>query len=256
MRIEATFLGTGTSQGVPIIACTCPVCHSLDFRDKRLRTSMHLKVNAKSIIIDSGPDFRQQMLRNQIQDIDALLFTHEHQDHVAGLDDVRPINYLKNKDIPVYATASVRQRLEKAFDYVFAAEKYPGAPRIHLHEITNTPFEAAGISITPIQVMHHKLPVFGFRIGGFTYITDADAISQVEQEKIKGSKVLVVNALRKEKHRSHFTLTEALALIEKLEPERAFLTHISHQMGKHAEVSQELPSHVQLAYDGLQVVLD
>mgnify|MGYP006267836473 CR=1 FL=1 len=254
MHIEATFLGTGTSQGVPIIGCDCPVCRSLDFRDKRLRTSIHFSINGKSIVIDSGPDFRQQMLQNYIHDLDALIFTHEHQDHVAGLDDVRPINYLRDKDIPIYASAQVRARLEKAFHYVFATEKYPGAPRIQLHQIDNSPFEAAGVLFTPIEVMHYKLPVLGFRIGDFTYITDANFIAESEQEKIKGSKVLVLNALRQREHLSHFTLEEALELIEKLQPERAFLTHISHQMGKHAEISEQLPAHVQLAYDGLKVM--
>jgi phosphoribosyl 1,2-cyclic phosphate phosphodiesterase len=251
-----TFLGTGTSQGVPIIGCRCEVCTSVDFRDKRLRTSLHVKVDGKDFIFDAGPDFRQQVLRERIVQLDALIFTHEHKDHTAGLDDVRGFNYKDGaQSVHVFGRSSVLDNLKKEYAYAFSDFKYPGIPLIDLHEITNTPFEISGTTIVPIEVLHYKLPVFGFRIKDFTYITDANFISEEELEKIKGSKVLVLNALRKTDHISHFTLPQALEIIEKVKPERAYLTHLSHQMGRHNEVEQELPENVKIAYDGLKVVL-
>ena len=248
------FLGTGTSQGIPVIDCRCEVCSSLDFRDKRLRTSIHISIDGKSFVFDSGPDFRQQILRERITTLDALIFTHEHKDHTAGLDDVRGFNYKEGgKSMQVYGHKRVLDTLKKEFSYAFTENKYPGIPLIDLNEISNEPFDVEGIKITPIEVMHYKLPVFGFRINDFTYITDANFISDEELAKIKGTKVLVINALRKIEHISHFTLQQALDVIEKIQPEKAFLTHLSHQMGKHVHVEGSLPSNVRIAYDGQQV---
>lgn len=253
--MKVTFLGTGTSQGVPVITCDCPVCRSLDYRDKRLRSSIHLEVDGKSFVIDSGPDFRQQMLREEIQQLDALLFTHEHKDHTAGMDDVRSFNFSQQKDMPIYARAQVVEQLKREFAYVFAQNKYPGVPRVEVNLIENRAFEVEGVHFTPIQVMHYKMPVFGFRVGDFSYITDANYIAPEEKEKIKGSKVLVINALQKEPHISHFRLQEALEVIEELAPEKAYLTHISHRLGLHREISEELPENVALAHDGLKITL-
>lgn len=248
-----TFLGTGTSQGVPVIACHCEVCRSLDWRDKRLRTSIHISVNEKSFIIDSGPDFRQQVIRERITRLDALIFTHEHKDHTAGLDDVRSYNFKQDKVMPVYGRQSVLNQLKKEFAYIFAEEKYPGVPRLQLFTIENKPFSIGEIEFIPIETLHYKLPVFGFRIKDFTYITDANYVDEAEKEKIKGSKVLVLNALQKKKHISHFNLQEAIAFINEMNPQKAYLTHISHSMGLHNEVSKELPDHIEIAYDGLKV---
>lgn len=253
--MKITFLGTGTSQGVPVIACECDVCTSLDFRDKRLRTSIHIQTDTTSLVIDSGPDFRQQMLREKITRLDALVFTHEHKDHTAGMDDVRSFNFKQKMDMPVYGRKRVLDQLKTEFAYVFAKVKYPGVPQVEIHEITNEPFQINDLSITPIEVMHHKLPVFGFRIGDFTYITDANFISDEEKEKIKGTKFLVVNGLQKEEHISHFTLDEAIELIDEIGPEHGYITHISHKLGRHNEVSAELPDHISLAYDGLTIEL-
>ncbi|QHL86792.1 MBL fold metallo-hydrolase [Nibribacter ruber] len=253
--MKITLLGTGTSQGVPVIGCECEVCRSLDYRDKRLRVSVHVEVEGKSLIIDSGPDFRQQMLRERIKRVDALLFTHEHKDHTAGMDDIRAFNFMQHIDMPVYADPRVLRQLQQEFSYIFTNTTYPGVPRVELNPIQNEPFMVVGQQVTPIAVMHHKLPVFGFRIGDFTYITDANFISEEEKDKIRGSKILVLNALRKEPHISHFSLPEALSLIEELAPEQAYLTHISHLLGLHREVEQELPPHVRLAYDGLSFTL-
>lgn len=251
MRI--TLLGTGTSQGVPVIGCTCEVCRSVDYRDKRLRVSVHLQVGGKSIIIDTGPDFRQQVLRERIRTLDALVFTHEHKDHTAGLDDIRAYNFSQHKDMPVYAEERVLEQLKKEFSYIFADYKYPGIPQVQLHTVTNHPFEVEGVPFTPIRVMHYKLPVFGYRVGDFTYITDANYIAEAEKEKIKGSKVVVLNALRQEPHISHFSLQEAIHLLEELQPEQAYLTHISHLLGQHREVETQLPGFIRLGYDGLQL---
>lgn len=253
MRVH--FLGTGTSQGVPIIGCRCPVCTSVDYRDKRLRTSIGIELPNLNIVIDTGPDFRQQMLHAQWNKLDAVLFTHEHKDHIAGLDDVRAFNYMQHKAIPAYATARVIAHLKQEYAYVFNNTKYPGIPQIELHEITYQPFHIQGVEIIPIQVMHSKLPVTAFRIGDFTYVTDANYIPTEEKHKIKGSKVLVINGLQREPHISHFTLSEALQQIEELEVPQNYLIHISHKMGRHRDVQAELPSHVKLAYDGLVVEL-
>ena len=251
--MKVTFLGTGTSQGVPVIGCSCEVCRSVDYRDKRLRVSVHLQIEDKSIIIDSGPDFRQQVLRERIKKLDALVFTHEHKDHTAGLDDIRAFNFSQNKDIPVFGEQRVLDQLQREFAYIFADYKYPGIPRVELNPIQNEPFEVEGIPFTPIRALHYKLPVFGYRVGDFTYITDANHIDKQEKEKIKGSKVVVLNALRKEPHISHFSLHEAVDLLEELQPEKAYLTHISHLLGQHRNVEPQLPDFIRLAYDGLQL---
>lgn len=250
-----TFLGTGTSQGVPVIACKCEVCSSLDFRDKRFRTSIHIAVDHKSFIIDTGPEFRQQVLREGIDTLDALIFTHEHKDHTAGLDDVRAFNYSQQKEMPLYARQQVIDQIRIEFAYAFAEFKYPGAPQLTLNTIENKPFIVEGIEIIPINVFHYRLPVFGFRIKDFTYITDANRIDEEEKEKIKGSKVLVLNALQKSAHISHFTLDEAIELIQELDPEKAYLTHISHRMGTQKDVSKLLPPNIELAFDGLKITI-
>ncbi|WP_421877791.1 MBL fold metallo-hydrolase [Marinoscillum sp.] len=250
-----TFLGTGTSQGIPVIACDCDVCQSIDFRDKRTRTSIHIEVDGKSLVVDTGPDFRSQMLRERIKHLDAVLFTHAHKDHTAGMDDVRSFNFKQQMDMPVYARKEVIQQLEKEYSYVFAEHKYPGVPQVETHEITNEAFEIAGTRILPIEVMHYKLPVFGFRIQDFTYITDANFIADEELEKIKGTRVLVLNALQKENHISHFTLEEAIQLAQKIGAEQTYFIHMSHKMGKQREVEQELPEGIDFAFDGLKVEL-
>ncbi|RXQ94000.1 MBL fold metallo-hydrolase [Ancylomarina salipaludis] len=251
--MKLTFLGTGTSQGIPIIACKCPVCLSTDKKDKRLRTSALVEVDGQTIVIDSGPDFRYQMLRANVQQLDAILFTHEHKDHTAGLDDVRAFNWVNKKAVDIYAEKRVQASLRQEFSYVFAEFRYPGIPQLNLIDVENKAFQINDTGILPIRAMHLKLPVFGYRIGDMAYITDANYISSEEKEKIKGVKVLVLNALRKEKHLSHFTLSEALALIEELKPESAYLTHFSHQLGFHQEISKELPENVFMAYDGLTI---
>lgn len=251
--MKVTFLGTGTSQGVPVIACDCEVCKSLDFRDNRLRASMHVEYNGSSLVIDSGPDFRQQMLRERIQRLDALIFTHEHKDHTAGMDDVRSFNFKQGEDMPVYGEKRVLEQLKTEFAYAFQEIKYPGVPSIDLHEIINEPFQIENVTLTPIRAMHYKLPVFGYRIGDFAYITDANYIAPEEMNKLKGLKVLVLNALQQEDHISHFTLNEALDVVDELKPEMAYFTHMSHRMGLHQDVSVKLPENVSLAYDGLRI---
>lgn len=249
--MKVTFLGTGTSQGIPVIACNCEVCLSSDSKDKRLRVSVLIEHLGKTIVIDTGPDFRQQMLRENVQQLDAVVFTHEHKDHIAGLDDVRAFNFKQQADMDVYATPQVQESLKREFHYAFDEYKYPGVPELKLHTITNEEFNVKGINFLPINVKHYKLPVKAFRVLNFTYITDANYIDDNELEKIKGSEIVVLNALRKEKHISHFNLQEAIALLEKIKPKKAYLTHISHLMGKHHEVSKELPDFIEIAYDGL-----
>jgi phosphoribosyl 1,2-cyclic phosphate phosphodiesterase len=252
--LKVTFLGTGTSQGVPVITCECEVCKSADKHDKRLRVSVLLEVDKQVILIDTGPDFRYQMLRADVKKLDAVLYTHEHKDHVAGLDDVRAFNYKQQAEVDIYAHQRVQNALKREFHYIFSGDNYPGIPRLRLNNIIEgESFQAAGIDIIPISVMHHQLPVFGFRIGDFTYITDAKIISPQEKEKIKGSKILVINALQKEKHISHFTLDEALEFAAEIGANKTYLTHISHKLGTHAEVSKQLPEGVFLAYDGLEL---
>ena len=249
--MKITFLGTGTSQGIPVISCGCAVCHSDDFRDNRLRTSILMETGDRTIVIDSGPDFRYQMLRARVHDLDAIIYTHEHKDHIAGLDDIRPYNYLQHKDIEVYATVRVQEALEKEFSYIFAAKKYPGIPQINIHTITNQNFFIGETEIIPLDIMHYKLPILGFRINDFTYITDAKTVPQHTIDKIRGTKVLVINALQIEEHISHFTLDEAIAFAELIGAETTYFTHISHNLGKHADVEAVLPANIRLAYDGM-----
>lgn len=253
--MKLTFLGTGTSQGVPVIACECEVCQSIDFHDKRLRTSAHIEVNGLSLVIDTGPDFRQQMLRERIKKIDAVLFTHEHKDHTAGLDDIRSFNYRQGIEIPVYADDRVVDQLKREYSYIFSEDRYPGIPQVEIRPLNGEPFRIGEVTIIPIKVMHYKLPVFGFRIGDVTYITDANHIDDAEKEKIRGSKVLVLNALQKEPHISHFTLDQAIAMALELQAEKTYFTHISHKLGAHGEVSAQLPKNIYLAYDGQQIIL-
>ena len=254
--MKVSFLGTGTSQGVPIIACNCAVCQSNDPRDKRLRSSVLVEKNGFQIVIDTGPDFRQQMLREKVEKLDAVVFTHEHKDHIAGFDDIRGFNWREKKPMEVYGNKNVKNALKRDFHYAFGENKYPGVPKLNLHVIDKEPFEIGPLEIRPIEVMHYKLPVLGFRIEDFTYITDANFISDSEKEKIKGSRVLVLNALKKSEHISHFSLNEAIDLAKELEVEKTYFTHISHQMGFHSEVSKDLPVDIELAYDELQIFID
>lgn len=238
-----------------MIGCECEVCRSLDYRDKRLRVSVHLEIGGKSLVIDSGPDFRQQMLRERIKSLDAVLFTHAHKDHIAGLDDVRAFNFLQKKGMPVYGTSSTLEHVKKEFYYAFEGEKYPGIPVLNLHEISEVDFFLDGINVTPLPVMHLKMPVLGFRVGDFSYITDANFIPDETVKKLKGTKVLVLNALQKDPHVSHFTLDEAVVQAKKIGAEQTYFTHISHKMGLHNQVSKELPAGVALAHDGLTITL-
>ena len=252
--MKLTFLGTGTSHGIPVIGCRCPVCTSGDPRDRRLRTSLLVEVGDQTIVVDTGPDFRQQILDAGIRKLDAVVMTHQHRDHIAGLDDVRSFNYMQQKPMPVYGNHYVMDQIKREFHYVFDND-YPGVPQLELHQIENEPFDVDGLQWTPIQVYHHNLPVFGFRLGGLSYITDANRIPDVEMDKIRNSEVMIINALQREDHISHFTLSEAIEMIEVLKPKRAYLIHVSHNLGLHSEVSEVLPSHVHLAYDGLQITL-
>ena len=255
--MKVTFLGTGTSQGVPVIGCTCEVCRSLDFRDKRLRTSILLEAGGQSIVIDTGPDFRQQMLRAQVMRVDAVIFTHAHRDHTAGLDDIRAYNYIQQADIPVYGSEQVLDQLKIEYAYAFVGNPYPGIPRLSLHAIEDEePFHVNGLSFRPLPVMHLQLPVMGFRINNFSYITDAKYIPPETIEKLKGTEVLVLNALQREQHISHFNLSEALDMVGTIQPRKTYFTHISHKMGLHADVATELPEHVSLAYDGLELSIN
>ena len=253
--MKVTFLGTGTSQGVPIIGCKCRVCISLNPKDKRLRSSVMIEENSKRFVIDTGPDFRQQMLRERVDKIDAVIYTHDHRDHVAGLDDIRALNFIMKKSVDLYATEPVQQGIRSQFGYIFSNRDYPGLPEINFRTISNEPFSIEGVQFTPILVKHMHLDVLGFRIANFTYITDANEISSDEKKKIAGSEVLVLNALRHEKHPSHFTLQEAIAQINELKPKKAYLIHMSHQIGLHEEVEETLPENIRLAYDGLHLTL-
>lgn len=252
-NIKATFLGTGTSSGVPMIGCNCAVCKSSNKKDNRLRSSILIESTQTSIVIDTTPDFRYQMLRTNTTKLDAVLFTHPHKDHIAGLDDIRAFNYFSGKPMEIYANELTEKALRRDYYYAFAENKYPGVPNIQLHTIQLNAFNIQDLHIQPILVWHLQMPVYGFRINNFTYITDANKIDEEEKEKIKGSEVLVLNALRKEKHISHFTLSEAVALAQELAIPKVYFTHISHQLGLHDAVNKELPNHIQLAYDGLQV---
>ncbi len=254
--LKITFLGTGTSQGVPVIACPCPVCQSADSKDKRLRSSVLLEKGNTKIVIDTGPDFRYQMLRAKVKKLDAILFTHSHKDHIAGMDDIRSFNYLQREAMPVYCEKLVLKSLQNEFAYVFDDDKYPGVPEIEPHLISeDTTFQIGEMQFQSIRVMHAGLSVLGFRTNKFAYITDANFINPVELEKLKGLTVLVINALRKRKHISHFNLQEALEIVTLVNPKKAYLTHISHLMGFHREVSRELPENVSLAFDKLEVTV-
>lgn len=252
-KVRVTFLGTGTSMGVPVIGCRCLTCTSTDPKDSRLRTSVLITHVGKNIVIDSGPDFRQQMLHHGVDTLEAIIFTHEHKDHTAGTDDVRAYNFIQNRPVTIWASERVEAALRKEFHYAFAEIKYPGVPEIHFQRITDEPFEIAGLQIVPLPVMHHNLMVYGFRIGGFVYVTDANAIPADTWEKMKGADVLVLNALRKTPHISHFTLDEAVEIAQRLEAKQTYMTHISHQMGRHEDVCAELPHGIAIAHDGLTV---
>jgi phosphoribosyl 1,2-cyclic phosphate phosphodiesterase len=253
--LKITFLGTGTSSGVPMIGCQCDVCTSANKKDKRLRSSILVQSSTTTLVVDTTPDFRYQMLRAEVKNLDAVLFTHPHKDHVAGLDDVRAFNFFQQKAMPVYANALTEEAVKREFAYAFSDKKYPGVPEINLHTITSEPFYIGDISVQPVEVWHHKMPVLGFRFGSFTYITDANRIEENEKEKIRGSKVIVLNALRKEKHISHYTLDEAIAEVQALQIPQSYFTHISHQLGTHKMVSAGLPEGIALAWDGLVVVV-
>ena len=248
--LKITFLGTGTSGGVPMIACSCDVCCSVDSKDKRLRSSILVESDTTTLVVDTTPDFRTQILNAKVKKLDAVIYTHPHKDHVAGLDDVKAFNYFHQQPMRVYANGLTQNALKKEFGYIFEDFKYPGVPDVNLHEIPEELFFIGDIPVLPIKVWHLKMPVLGFRFGDFTYITDANLIEDAELEKIKGSKILVLNALRKEKHLSHFTLDEAVAVSQSLNIPQTYFTHISHQLGFHQNINQELPEHIELAYDG------
>ena len=252
--MKITFLGTGTSQGIPFIGCPCPVCTSPNKKDNRLRSSIWIQTPEVSLVIDSGPDFRYQMLRAKAYKLDAIVFTHGHKDHVAGLDDIRPYNFFEQKPVAVYATEETQASLKREFAYIFADLTYPGIPQIDMNTINaKDPFTINGLTIIPIRVLHYKLEVLGFRIGDFTYITDANYIAPEEMEKIYGSKALVLNALRHEPHISHYTLAEAIEVAKSLKVGDTYFTHISHQLGLHDVVDSDLPEGMHLAYDGLEL---
>jgi phosphoribosyl 1,2-cyclic phosphate phosphodiesterase len=252
-KIKVTFLGTGTSIGVPVITCDCPVCTSDDPHDARFRTSAMIEVNNRTFVIDCGPDFRIQMLRQKVQNLDAVIFTHEHRDHIAGLDDIRAFNYVLNKKIDIYGTKKVMDTIVVEFPYIFSGTRYFGAPQLTIHVIDNQPFIINDIEFIPVMVLHEKSEVTGFRIRDFTYITDASYISDSEKEKIRGSRIIVLNALRNSKHVSHFSVGEAVEILEDLKPDMAYLTHLSHFVGLHEEVNNRLPHNIKLAYDGLEI---
>ncbi|MFM9945927.1 MAG: MBL fold metallo-hydrolase [Bacteroidia bacterium] len=253
--MKVTFLGTGTSQGVPIIGCQCIVCQSTNNKDKRLRSSVMIEMGGKSLVIDTGPDFRQQMLRIENPRLDAVIFTHSHKDHINGFDDIRSFNYIQQGPIEVYLEEAVMTAIRRDYFYMFEEFKYPGVPEANFHIINENEFEIEGIKIVPIRVHHYRMPVLGYRVGNFTYITDANSIGDAEIEKMNGTEVLVLNALRRASHISHFSLEQAMDMVKKINPKRAYFTHISHQLGLHEEVNKELPEGMELAWDGLNVEL-
>jgi len=239
-----------------MIGCNCPVCSSADKKDKRLRSSILVESETTTLVVDTTPDFRYQMLRENVKKLDAVIFTHPHKDHIAGLDDVKAFTYFSKKPIEIYANAMTQEALKREFHYAFADHKYPGVPELNLHTIESEPFYVGDIKVIPILVWHLKMPVLGFRFGDFTYITDANRIDPAEKQKIKGSKAMVLNALRHKKHISHYTLDEAIDLIHELNVPKGYLTHISHQLGKYADVNPALPEGIELAYDGMQLFFD
>lgn len=252
--MKFTFLGTGTSQGVPVIGCKCEVCQSDNPKDKRLRVSGLLETGEEIIVFDCGPDFRQQMLREQVEDIDAILITHEHNDHIIGLDDVRPLNFLHKKDMPIYALERVQIELKERFAYVFAENKYPGAPMVRLERIdAENKFWVGKTEVTPIEVMHGKLPILGFRIKGFAYLTDVKEIAEAEIEKLQNLNTVVLSALHHREHHSHSTLAQAISLAQKIKAKQTYFIHFSHQIGLHAEIEKTLPEGMLMAYDGLSI---
>jgi phosphoribosyl 1,2-cyclic phosphate phosphodiesterase len=251
--MKVTFLGTGTSQGVPIIACECEVCISADANDKRLRSSVLVETENTNFIIDTGPDFRYQMLREGVKKLDAVVFTHEHKDHIAGFDDIRGFNWKTQMPMEVYATPNVEIALKRDFHYAFVEKRYPGVPSLNLHVLDNAPFSVGDLELTPIEVLHYKLPVFGYRVGDFSYVTDVNFISEEEKHKLKGSKVLVLSALRQSDHISHYSLEQAIEVAQEIGAEQTYFTHMSHQIGLHSEVDAQLPAGMNLAYDRLVV---
>ena len=254
-KLHITFLGTGTSSGVPMIGCDCAVCTSTDKRDDRLRSSIKVSSAQTTLVVDTTPDFRYQMLRTETKHLDAVIFTHPHRDHIAGLDDIRAFNFFMNKPMEIYANALTEEALRRDFYYAFTEHKYPGVPEMNMNKIAEEPFIVGDIPVTPIDVWHMKMPVLGFRFGNFTYITDANRLEEHAKDQIRGSEVLVLNALRKEPHISHFTLDEAVSLVKELGIPKAYFTHISHQLGLHEEINKELPEGMALAYDGMELVI-
>lgn len=253
--LKITFLGTGTSQGVPVIGCTCEVCTSNDFKDNRTRSSVLVEDGYTRFVIDTGPDFRQQCLREKVMKLDAVLFTHEHKDHIAGLDDVRAFNFIHKMVMPIYATENVVKALKREYAYIFSDEKYPGIPEIRIETFHKEKFKIGTIEVLPVDVMHYRMPVKAFRINDFAYITDANMIEEEELRKLHNLDVLVLNALRRESHISHFTLAEAIELSNRLKPGKTYFIHMSHQLGLHRDVAAELPDNFELAFDGLQLVI-
>ncbi|MDQ6904994.1 MAG: MBL fold metallo-hydrolase [Bacteroidota bacterium] len=250
-KIKITFLGTGTSGGVPMIGCSCYVCTSTDEKDKRLRSSILVQSSTTTLIVDTTPDFRTQMLRENVKQLDAVIFTHPHKDHIAGLDDIKAYNFFQQKPMDIYANELTQEALKKEFSYIFADKKYPGVPSVNMHTIKDQTFMVGDIPVTPIVVYHLHMPVLAFRFGNFTYITDANRIEESEKQKILGSDTVVLNALRKNEHVSHFNLQEAIATVDELKIPNAYFTHMSHQLGTHEEISKELLPNRHLAWDGL-----
>jgi len=253
IALELEFLGTGTSQGVPVIACNCSICTSSDPRDKRLRSSVLIHTDTKTILIDAGPDLRQQLLRTSTENVDAVLLTHEHMDHLAGIDELRAFNFKQGRAMDIYSSEATNAAVRRMFHYAFADKRYPGVPELTLHTIGEAPFDVCGIEITPIEVLHYNMPVLGFRIGDLAYITDAKTLPAKAMKQLQGVDVLVLNALRKKEHSSHLNLQEATDVAKEIGARQTYFTHVSHLMGRHQEVSVELPEGISFAYDGLRV---